>query len=469
MATNILLVDDHPLFRKGLLHLLEEQDEFRIVGEAGDGQAAIDKARTLCPDVVIMDISMPDLDGIEATRQILSEVPSAKVIALSMHSSKRFVEEILRAGAVGYILKGSVPEDLVKGLRLVIGGDIYLSPAITGIVVSELTQLLEKVPPEKADQTISPLIRTKFRCPSLSSDLVPRSKLVEKFGDFRQRPLTLVSAAAGYGKSTLASLWFEAWGGPCGWLTLDESDNELSNFVNYFLEAICLAIPEACESTRSFFQALQVPSTEAISRHLVNDLDKIDAPFIIVLDDYHKIRNKEVHDLISNLLVHPPQNMHLIIVTRRDPPLLINMLRGRDLVNDIRTADLAFTTDETTLFFRKSAGISVDDKTAELIMRKFEGWPAGIRMVSRTPNYLSDLGKGLPELKGNFPMIMDYLMAEVLSNETPRVAQMMVLTSLLDCFCAPVVDYFKEFDFSYGRDDISGVDFIGRLKKVICS
>ena len=465
MATNILLVDDHPLFRKGLLHLLEEQDEFRIVGEAGDGQAAIDKARTLSPDVVIMDISMPDLDGIEATRQILSEVPSAKVIALSMHSSKRFVEEILRAGAVGYILKGSVPEDLVKGLRLVIGGDIYLSPAITGIVVSEFTQLLDKVSPEKADHTISPLIRAKFRRPSLSSDLVPRSKLVEGFGDFQQRPLTLVSAAAGYGKSTLASLWAEAWGGPCGWLTLDESDNELSNFVNYFLEAICIAIPEACESTRSSFQALQVPSTETISRHLVNDLDKIDASFIIVLDDYHKIRNKEVHDLISNLLVHPPQNMHLIIVTRRDPPLLINMLRGRDLVNDIRTADLAFTTDETTLFFKKSAGISVDDETAELIMRKFEGWPAGIRMVSRTPNYLSDLGKGLTEVKGNFPMIMDYLMAEVLSNETPRVAQMMVLTSLLDCFCIPIVDYLNELDSSYGMDDISGVDFIGRLKK----
>ena len=465
MATKILLVDDHPLFRKGLLHLLEEQDEFRIVGEAGDGQTAIDKVRTLSPDVVIMDISMPDLDGIEATGQILSEVPSVKVIALSMHSSKRFVEEILRAGAVGYILKGSVPEDLVKGLRLVIGGDIYLSPAITGIVVSEFTQLLDKISPEKADQTISPLIRAKFRPPSLSSDLVPRSKLVERFGDFQQRPLTLVSASAGYGKSTLASLWLEAWGGPSGWLTLDESDNELSNFVNYFLEAICIAIPEACETTRSFFQTLQVPSIETISRYLVNDLDRIDKPFILVLDDYHKIRNKEVHDLIGNILVHPPQNMHLIIVTRRDPPLLINMLRGRDLVNDIRTADMAFTTDETILFFRKSAGISIDDKTAELIMRKFEGWPAGIRMVSRTPNYLSDLGKGFTESKGNFPMIMDYLMAEVLSHEPSSVAQMMVLTSLLDCFCAPLIDHLNVIDSSHGMEDISGVDFISRLKK----
>ncbi|MGI9568697.1 MAG: response regulator, partial [Desulfobulbia bacterium] len=267
MATNILLVDDHPLFRKGLLHLLEEQDDFRIIGEAGDGQAAIDKVKALSPDVVIMDISMPDMDGIRATRQILSEVPSVKVVALSMHSSKRFVEDILQAGAVGYILKGSVPEDLVKGLRLVIRGDIYLSPAITGIVVSEFTQLLDKLPSEKADQTISPLIRTKFRRHPLSSDLVSRSKLVERLGHFHQRPLTLISAAAGYGKSTLASLWLEAWGGPCGWLSLDESDSDLNEFVNYLLEAISIAIPEACETTRSFFQGGQASSIATISQH----------------------------------------------------------------------------------------------------------------------------------------------------------------------------------------------------------
>ena len=143
MATTVLLVDDHPLFRKGLRLLLEEQTDFRIVGEAGDGREAIDRVRTLSPDVVIMDITMPDFDGINATRQILSEVPSTKVIALSMHTGKRFVEDMLKAGAAAYILKKSVPEDLVNGIRMVIQGDIYLSPAITGIVVAEYKELLE--------------------------------------------------------------------------------------------------------------------------------------------------------------------------------------------------------------------------------------------------------------------------------------------------------------------------------------
>lgn len=105
MPTTILLVDDHPLFRKGLRLLLEEQEDMRIVGEAGDGEEAIDRVRALSPDVVIMDITMPNFNGIDATRQIVSEAPSVKVVALSIHSGKKFVEDMLKAGAAGYILK----------------------------------------------------------------------------------------------------------------------------------------------------------------------------------------------------------------------------------------------------------------------------------------------------------------------------------------------------------------------------
>jgi DNA-binding NarL/FixJ family response regulator len=144
VAINVLLVDDHPLFRKGIRLILEEQKDIRIVGEAGDGQEAIDRVRALSPDVVIMDITMPNFNGIEATRQIVSEIPSTKVVALSMHSKKRFVEDMLRAGAAGYILKKSIPEDLVNGIRTVNQGEIYLSPTISGIVVSEYIGLLEK-------------------------------------------------------------------------------------------------------------------------------------------------------------------------------------------------------------------------------------------------------------------------------------------------------------------------------------
>ena len=215
MAITILLVDDHPLFRKGLRLLLEAQEDFRIVGEAGDGREAIDRVRTLSPDVVLMDITTPDFNGIDATRKIVSEVPSARVVALSMHAGKSFVEDMLQAGAAGYILKKSVPEDLVNGIRTVIQGEIYLSPAITGIVVSEYKDLLVKSP-STAQMKDASILRTKLHRPRLSPDLVPRSDLVARLDELRRR-------------------WLEAWYGPYSLVSLGDEENDLRQFINYLL------------------------------------------------------------------------------------------------------------------------------------------------------------------------------------------------------------------------------------------
>ena len=119
MPITILLVDDHPLFRKGLRLLFDEERDMKVVGEAGDGEEAISRVRELSPDVVVMDISMPGLNGIEATRQILTEAPETKVLALSIQGGKQFVKDMLEAGAAGYILKDSVPEELTDAVRKV--------------------------------------------------------------------------------------------------------------------------------------------------------------------------------------------------------------------------------------------------------------------------------------------------------------------------------------------------------------
>lgn len=142
--TTILLADDHALFRKGLRMLLEEEDDLQVVGEARNGQEAIDQVRKLSPDVVVMDITMPGLDGIQATRQIISESPNTKIMALSIHSGKRFVEDMLHAGAAGYLLKESAPEELVNGIRAVMRGQVCLSAAITSVVVSQYVNILSQ-------------------------------------------------------------------------------------------------------------------------------------------------------------------------------------------------------------------------------------------------------------------------------------------------------------------------------------
>jgi DNA-binding NarL/FixJ family response regulator len=402
MPITILLVDDHPLFRKGLRLLLEAQEDFRIVGEAGDGREAIDRVLTLSPDVVLMDISMPDFNGIDATRQIVSEVPSAKVVALSIHAGKRFVEDMLQAGAAGYILKKSVPEDLVNGIRMVIQGDVYLSPAITGIVVSEYKELLVRSSSTAQMKAALPILRTKLHRPALSPDLVPRSDLVARLDELRRRPLTLVSSAAGYGKSTMASLWLEAWDGPYAWLSLDDEENDLRNFINCLLAAIENACPGECDTIRSMLQAPELAPVSDLSRYLVNDLDKIEEPWILVLDDFHKIREKSVHDLVGALLTYPLPDLHLMLLTRRDPPLLTSTLRGRGQVNEIGTADLYFTVAETTAFLENTLGLAVDEKTAVIIQERLEGWPAGLRLMSQSLKHSGDLDRLMAGLKGGF-------------------------------------------------------------------
>lgn len=140
MKVRILLADDHEILRSGLRILLERQPELEVVGEAADGQEAVRLAAKLNPNVVIMDVSMPGLNGIAATRKVKSQNETIRVIALSMHSDENFVAEMLKAGASGYVLKDSAFEDLVNSIRMVMKGQTYLSPAITGTIVAEYVQ-----------------------------------------------------------------------------------------------------------------------------------------------------------------------------------------------------------------------------------------------------------------------------------------------------------------------------------------
>lgn len=135
MAIRIILADDHKIIRDGLSSLLEQEDDIDVIAQAKDGHRTVELVRKLSPDMTIMDIGMPSLNGIEATRQIINEFPKMKVIALSMHSDKKFVTEMLKAGASGYLLKNCAFEELAEAIRTVMSGKVYLSPSITNVVI----------------------------------------------------------------------------------------------------------------------------------------------------------------------------------------------------------------------------------------------------------------------------------------------------------------------------------------------
>lgn len=194
------------------------------------------------------------------------------------------------------------------------------------------------------------LIQTKLLRPPLPADMVERSHLTAYLNKQRQgRPLTLVSAPAGYGKSTLISSWLETVNCPTAWISLDKYDNEIGGFLHYFLAAIQTIFPDALLETEGMLLVTPMPPVMAIASRLINELNQIEEPYILVLDDYHQIVTQDIHDLLNEVLLHPPRHLHLVLGTRMDPLLPLVTLRANGQMTEIRIPDLRFSLDETQL------------------------------------------------------------------------------------------------------------------------
>lgn len=444
---SVLLVDDHPLMRKGLRALLEDEAGIFVNGEATDGEQAIEQARSLAPDVIIMDISMPRLNGIEATRRILKELPKTRVIALSIHSEQRFVDEMLHAGAAGYLLKDSVPEELVRAIQAVVRGEAFLSAAITGTLIDAYTQrdadnvpaaTLEAPP---VDDALENLLQTKLQLPISPANLVPRADLFARLDSGRERPLTLVSAPAGYGKSVLISSWFEQSDWAAAWFSLDRNDSSLRQFLAYFISAIQEVFPQACTGTLNLIKALELPSMSSLASTLVNELNALDKPVLLALDDYHFIdAGSPVNELIQWMLEHPAIPLHLVIITRRDPPVSLVTLRTKGQVNEIRTLDLQFGINEARALLEQAVGRSVKESALAKLQQEMEGWVVGLRLVSIVLQQFDDPDEFLMGLQGGIQETQEYLVQEVIKKLPAVLREWLLRSSILDRFSAPLCD-----------------------------
>ena len=215
--TKVLIVDDHPLTRAGVQAILESNDSMVIIGQANDGRDAVIQARKKKPDIVIMDISMPQLSGIDATKEILEKQPGIKIIALSIHSGQNFVKGMLKSGAAGYLLKEEVPEELLKGIEQVLKGNMYLSPTVTRVALAKDNKQLENIQ----------ILASKLHRPPVLADYVVRSKIILQLESNIVKPLSVISGGAGFGKSAVASQWLEQTQYHKSWITLDNEHNDL--------------------------------------------------------------------------------------------------------------------------------------------------------------------------------------------------------------------------------------------------
>jgi len=317
-----------------------------------------------------------------------------------------------------------------------------------------------------ADETTTTnLIRTKLNRFPIPEGHVHRPRLLERLEQNRQRPLTLVSAPAGYGKSTLVSCWLQMCASPHAWLSLDKNDNDLHLFLSYFLAAIQTMFPHAVSETMTLVNSPTLPSLSVLAGSLVNELDLIEQDFILVLDDIHRIREKSVYKLLTELLRHPPRSMHLVLIGRRDPSLALASLRAREQVTEVRLFELRFTMEETAEFLQIAMGGKINEAQTATLAEKTEGWVTGLRLACLSTLYRSDLDPKLLEPHVDAQFVMEYLFTEVFSLQPPEISQYLMGTAILDRFCGPLCEAVCAPGVDSSRRELGGRDFIAWLKK----
>jgi len=286
-----------------------------------------------------------------------------------------------------------------------------------------------------------PLLSTKLHRPPVIAETVRRKRLHEVMDRALGLPLTLVSAPAGYGKSTLVSDWAETLDKPCAWLSLDPGDSDLKVFVSYLLAAIETVVPDACPETRALATATNPVSLPVLGGSLVNELDALDSPLVLVLDDYHRIEPaSSVHEFLWFLLEHPPRVLSLVLATRSDPTFSIGSLRGRGRLTEVRLRDLRFTASETSEYLERSSGVKASEEALANLAQQTEGWIVALRLVSIHLRHVDDPEALLKHLHGGTQHTREYLLEEVLDRLPTRIRDCMLKTSILDRFCPALCD-----------------------------
>jgi len=287
----------------------------------------------------------------------------------------------------------------------------------------------------------STLIRTKLYRPATTKDVVSRAELYERLEEGRHLPLTLVSAPAGYGKTTLVSHWLESHPGPSAWVSLNEADNEPRVLLRYLVAAVRTIFPEACAETQAQLEARVLVPLADIAACLCNELDDCEPDFVLALDDYHLVDNPAVHDvLIGCLLEHAPRPVHLVIISRVDPPLPLATLRAHHMLNEIRLKDLEFTEREAGIFLRQATGRSISDLAVARVYDHVEGWAVGLRLTALALEHHEDVDGFLQGFDGDTHQVREYLLQEVVSRQPPNLRDCLRRTSILNRFCAPVCE-----------------------------
>ncbi len=284
------------------------------------------------------------------------------------------------------------------------------------------------------------LLQTKLHRPQYETDVVLRPQLLARLEEGLRYPLSLVSAPAGFGKSTLLSAWLEQCPIRSTWLSLDADDSDLNIFLSYFIAAVRVVEPQACAETEALAKLpVQVPVT-VLAHQLINDLDLLGEPFVLVLDDYDRIDSQAIHELMSILVRRPPRPLRLVLAARRDPALPLARLRAAGLVAEVRMGDLRLQPPEVAAFWRRRPGQPLDDTSIKTLDSIIEGWPAGLRLAAISARLSLDPQRTIASLAASSAHATDYLFQEIFIHLTEAQQHCLLRIALLDRFCGSLCD-----------------------------
>lgn len=320
--------------------------------------------------------------------------------------------------------------------------------AIAGDVGLARTDVADKEGPTTADGQArkgphlgthsDPLLLSKLSIPSVRSALVARSDLRERLEEGVGGKLTLVSAPAGFGKTTLLSAWISdlSCGRSIAWFSLDSGDNDPARFWRYVVAAIDHLQPGSGATALALLASPQAPPIETILTTLLNGLRNLDTDAVLVLDDYHLIESRAIHEALTFLIEHVPPQMHLVISTRADPPLPLSRLRARGEANEVRASDLRFTSEEATTFLNEVMGLRLAAQDIAELERRTEGWVVGLQMAALALRGRDNVSGFIAAFTGSNRHVVDYLAEEVLEQQPEHARVFLLRTSILQRMCA---------------------------------
>jgi LuxR family transcriptional regulator, maltose regulon positive regulatory protein len=284
------------------------------------------------------------------------------------------------------------------------------------------------------------ILANKLFVPPARPNVVPRPRLSERLNGALTRRLTLISAPAGFGKTTLVSEWVAGCGRPVAWLSLDEGDKDPARFLVYLIAALQTIAPDLGAGILGMLQSPQPPSPKAVMTALLNELTTVQAKFILVLDDYHLVRSNPIDQALTMLVDHSPPQMHVVIATREEPTLPLSRLRARSQLAELRAADLRFTPSEAAVFLNQVMGLNLKAEEIALLETRTEGWVAGLQLAAISMQGQQDTARFLQAFTGSHRYVLDYLVEEVLHQQPERVQTFLLHTAILDRLCGPLCE-----------------------------